>query len=198
MSLGTGAIEAGLVGAPRKYQVEQGGSMATLWAGTSPESGHQSGPSFRGETHHTRYLPWTTSYQGRTRRWIGKIGDQSSDPQSSTKQANCNCDDQGSDPSKVSGADSCYYVDFCSHASTWQGKPLQPPQRSQRPLDAMARGLATFCLIIESNSQKSFFRNCSVHQHGHRDVTWKPRIGDVAQTMLLMLEILEATDQRDL
>ena len=105
MSLGTGAIEASLVGAPRKYQVEQGGSMATLWAGTSPESGHQSGPShwrnFSGETHHTRYLAWTTSYQGRTGRWIGKIGDQSSDPQSSTKQANCNCDDQSSDPSKV-------------------------------------------------------------------------------------------------
>ena len=33
-----------------------------------------------------------------------------------------------------------------------------------------------FCIIIESNSQKYFFCYCSVHQHGRRDVKWKPRI----------------------
>ena len=32
-----------------------------------------------------------------------------------------------------------------------------------------------FCIIIESKSQKTF-RCCSVHQHGRRDVKWKPRI----------------------
>ena len=31
------------------------------------------------------------------------------------------------------------------------------------------------CIIIES-FPKYFFRYCSVHQHGRRDVTWKPRI----------------------
>ena len=31
-----------------------------------------------------------------------------------------------------------------------------------------------FCIIIESNSQ-DFFRYCSVHQYGRRDVTLKPR-----------------------
>ena len=34
-----------LVGALCKYQAEQGGSMATLWAGTSPASNHQPTPS---------------------------------------------------------------------------------------------------------------------------------------------------------
>ena len=33
-----------------------------------------------------------------------------------------------------------------------------------------------FCIIIKSNSQKYFFRYCSVHQHGRRGVKWKPRI----------------------
>ena len=34
-----------LVRALCKYQAQQGGSMATLWAGTSPASGHQPAPS---------------------------------------------------------------------------------------------------------------------------------------------------------
>ena len=38
---------------------------------------------------------------GRAGRWIGKIGNQSSDPQSSTEQANQKYDDQSSDPSKL-------------------------------------------------------------------------------------------------
>ena len=44
-----------LVGAPRKYRAQQAGSMAILWAGTSPEGGHQPAPSqwrkFSGETY---------------------------------------------------------------------------------------------------------------------------------------------------
>ena len=32
-----------------------------------------------------------------------------------------------------------------------------------------------FCIITESNFQ-DFFRYCSIHQHGRRDFTWKPRI----------------------
>ena len=52
----------------------------------------------------------------RARHWIGKIGKQSSDPKSSTEQANCKYGDQSSDPSKVvitkiSRADNCKYGD---------------------------------------------------------------------------------------
>ena len=95
---------------PLKYQAQQGGSMATLWAGTSPASCHQTAPlqqrNFSGEAYLNRYLPWTTSYEGwggvaRAGRWIGKFDDQTSDLQSSAKQENCKYGDQSCDPSKV-------------------------------------------------------------------------------------------------
>ena len=47
---------------------QQGDSIATMWAGTSPGRGHQLAPphwrNFSGETYLTRNLPWTTSYMG--------------------------------------------------------------------------------------------------------------------------------------
>ena len=62
-----------LVGAPQKYQAQQGDSMATFWAGTSHGSGHQPALShrrnFSGETYLTQYLPWTTFCEGWQLGW---------------------------------------------------------------------------------------------------------------------------------
>ena len=92
---------------PRKYQAQQGGSMETLWAGTSPTRSHQPARfhwrNFSEETYLSWYLPWTTSLWAVEGAgcWFGKIGDQSSDPQSSTEQANCKYGNQSSDPTKI-------------------------------------------------------------------------------------------------
>ena len=92
----------------------QGGSMATLWAGTSPASGHQEQRQIEGTSVENVPDPILTMNHflwgvGRAWHWIGKIGDQSSYPQSSTEQAYCKYGNQSRDPSKVviSGADNC-------------------------------------------------------------------------------------------
>ena len=84
----------------------QGGSMTTLWAGTSPASGHQQQRHTEGNSVENLPDPILTMNHflwgvGRAGHWIGKIDNQSSDPQSSTEQANCSYGDQNSDPSKV-------------------------------------------------------------------------------------------------
>ena len=79
-----------IVGAPWKCQAHHGGSMATLWRGTSSASSHQSVKShwrnFRGESCLTRNLNTMNQFLrgvGRAGCWIGKIGEQRlSDPQS--------------------------------------------------------------------------------------------------------------------
>ena len=44
-------------------------------------------------------------------------------------------------------------------------------------LQSKSKTLLKFCIIIESNSQKPFFRCCPVHKHGHCDITRKRRVG---------------------
>ena len=55
-----------LVGVMQKYKTQQGGSMATVWAGTSPASNHQSALShwrnFSGEYFLTWYLDTINQY----------------------------------------------------------------------------------------------------------------------------------------
>ena len=36
---------------------------------------------------------------------------------------------------------------------------------------------------------KGFFRYCSVHQHGRRDVTWKPRIFEFSRSFVWQIEL---------
>ena len=63
-------------------------------------------------------MPQTTSYE----RWEGlgaelaKIGNQSSDPESSTEQASCKYGDQSSDPSEV-----VMHKDQCSRQPQLKG-----------------------------------------------------------------------------
>ena len=105
MSLGTGAIKVG--GGPAQIPGTAGrfhgnpvsGNQPCKWPPTS---------TITLEELHGRNLPdpiptmnhflWGV---GRAGSRIGKIGDQSSDPQSQTEQANCQYGDQSSDPSKV-------------------------------------------------------------------------------------------------
>jgi len=100
-------VSSKFVGVLHIYQAQQGDSMATLWVGTSPASGHQPAPShgrnLSGETYLTQIIPtmkhflWGMGWAG---HWIPKTGDQRIDPQSSTEQANYKYDEQTSDPSK--------------------------------------------------------------------------------------------------
>ena len=90
MSLGTGAIKG-------------------RW-GPHENTGHSSEQAATNQHHHTegtsvQNLTWPETYHeplpirgGKSWHWIG---DQSSDPQSSTEQANCKYGDQSSDPSEV-------------------------------------------------------------------------------------------------
>ena len=118
-----------------KYQAQQGGSMATLWVGLSPLSGHQ--PALRNFCRViylpdlTWYLWWTSSMRG-GKGWISQKGDQRSDPQSSTEQANCKYGDQWSiqddDPQRP--AEQTTATRAHTHDVSWQGKPLWPPHWS--------------------------------------------------------------------
>ena len=70
--LGSGCHQR-LVGAPQKYKAQQGGSMATLWVGTNPASGHQPVPSHWTSLSEETLIPnpiatqWLDSYE----RWEG-------------------------------------------------------------------------------------------------------------------------------
>lgn len=67
---------------------------------------------------------------GKVGCWIGKIGEQISDPQRSTELANCKYGSirprQWS--AKISRAGNSKHGYYSSQASTWQSRPLQPPR----------------------------------------------------------------------
>ena len=88
-----------LVGALCKYQAQRGGSMATLWAGTSIITLKQLQWRNLPDTIPTmNHFLWGV---GRAGCWIGKQRWEKQWSTSSTEQANCRYGDQSSDPSKV-------------------------------------------------------------------------------------------------
>lgn len=94
MSLGTGAIRGWY-----KYQAQQGGSMATLWAGTGIVALKQLQRRNLPDTIPTmNHFLWGV---GRAGCWIGKKRWEKQWSTSSTEQANCRYGDQSSDPFKV-------------------------------------------------------------------------------------------------
>ena len=136
MSLGTCAVK-GSWGPCKKYEAQQGSSMANLWTWTSAASGYQPAPSRWRSFQWWRNLPnpipsvnrflWGV---GKVACWIGKIGEQISDPQRSTELANCKYGSirprQWS--AKISRAGNSKHGYYSSQASTWQSRPLQPPR----------------------------------------------------------------------
>ena len=77
-----------LVGAPRKYQAQHGGSMTALQAATN-ENRHTEGTSVKKLTRPNTNVNQFLRGLGRAGRRNGKIGDQSGHPQSLTEQTNC-------------------------------------------------------------------------------------------------------------
>ena len=101
MSLGTGAIK-GWLGPCANTRLSrevpwQPCERETALQVATNQHWHTEGPS-------VEKLTWPDTNREpllmRGGRWIGKIGEQSSDPRSSTEQENCKWGDQSSDPSK--------------------------------------------------------------------------------------------------
>ena len=117
----------------------RGGSMATLWVGTSPASGHQPAPShrrnFNGETYLTGYLPWTTPYEGweglgtelaksGPKQWSTKLNWASKLPIWWPKQWSV----QGSDPQRSAPQTTAFMVTRAQMQAHGKASPCTTPQ----------------------------------------------------------------------
>ena len=144
-----------LVGSQWKYKAQQGGSMGSLWVGTSPASGHNPAPSLM--ELQWRFLPYLiASVTQRGLGWaLSKGRDGSDDPQRSAEQATAKlwqpeqCSVQGSDSqihctSKAGNCKYCKVTKLLIQACTCKlGNPLCHracfEHLSRRPLDTLSQ-----------------------------------------------------------